>query len=111
MQMFNCICPAKSIEPSTAKLNHSWTNGQVERMNRTINKATVKRYHYDSHDQIQMRLQDFTGAYDFARRVKTLKSLTRLRGFTAGSIHHRPEPSIAGAEHLTSSTRPNAGRL
>jgi hypothetical protein len=26
-----------------------WTNGQVERMNRTIKEATVKRYHYDSH--------------------------------------------------------------
>jgi IS30 family transposase len=34
------------------KPNHPWTNGQVERMNRTIKDATVKRYHYDSHDQL-----------------------------------------------------------
>src|ERR1700735_2939405 len=26
-------------------------NGQVERMNRTIKDATVKRYFYDTHDQ------------------------------------------------------------
>jgi hypothetical protein len=25
--------------------NHPWTNGQVERMNRTIKDATFKRYH------------------------------------------------------------------
>ena len=28
-------------------------NGQVERMNRTIKDATVKRYHYESHDQLR----------------------------------------------------------
>ena len=27
----------------------TWTNGQVERMNRTVKDATVKRYHYDNH--------------------------------------------------------------
>jgi hypothetical protein len=29
-----------------------WTNGQVERMNRTLKDATVQRYHYVSHRQI-----------------------------------------------------------
>src|SRR5215210_2886660 len=28
-------------------------NGQVERMNRTIKDATVRRYHYDNHDQLR----------------------------------------------------------
>ena len=27
----------------------TWTNWQVERMNRTVKDATVKRYHYDNH--------------------------------------------------------------
>lgn len=30
-------------------------------MNRTIKDATVKRYHYDSHDQLQRHLEDFVG--------------------------------------------------
>ena len=51
-------------------------NGQVERMNRTIKDATVKRYHYDSHDQLRQHLADFVAAYNFARRLKTLKGLT-----------------------------------
>lgn len=59
-----------------AKPNHPWTNGQVERMNRTIKDATVKRFHYDSHDQLRAHLADFLAAYKFARRLKTLGGLT-----------------------------------
>ena len=45
-------------------------------MNRTIKEATVKRYHYDSHDELRVHLANFVDAYNFARRLKTLKGLT-----------------------------------
>lgn len=45
-------------------------------MNRTIKDATVKRYNYDSHDQLRQHLSDFVSAYNFGRRLKTLKGLT-----------------------------------
>ena len=45
-------------------------------MNRTIKEATVKRYHYDTHDQLRQHLADFVAAYNFARRLKTLRGLT-----------------------------------
>ena len=45
-------------------------------MNRTIKDATVKRYHYDSHDQFSRHLADFVSAYNFGRRLKILKGLT-----------------------------------
>lgn len=51
-------------------------NGQVERMNRTIKEATVKRYHYDSHAQLTAHLHDFIDAYNYGRRLKTLRGLT-----------------------------------
>jgi transposase InsO family protein len=73
---FDMICEANGIEHRLTKPNHPWTNGQVERMNRTIKEATVKRYHYDNHDQLRTHLTDFMAAYNFARRLKTLSGLT-----------------------------------
>ena len=73
---FDMICEANGIEHRLTKPNHPWTNGQVERMNRTIKDATVKRYHYDSHEQLRGHLADFLDAYNYARRLKTLNGLT-----------------------------------
>jgi transposase InsO family protein len=73
---FDLICEANDIEHRLTKPNHPWTNGQVERMNRTIKDATVKRYHYDNHDQLRSHLSDLLDAYNFARRLKTLSGLT-----------------------------------
>ncbi len=44
-------------------------------MNRTIKDATVKRFHYARHDQLRRHLQNFIAAYNFGRRLKTLKGL------------------------------------
>ena len=45
--MFDMRCQENDIEHRLTKIKHPWTNGQVERMNRTIKEATVQRYHYD----------------------------------------------------------------
>ena len=74
--MFDMRCRDHGIEHRFTKINHPWTNGQVERMNRTIKDATVKRFHYDDHDQLRQHLADFIAAYNFGRRLKTLKGLT-----------------------------------
>ena len=73
---FDMICEANDIEHRLTKPNHPWTNGQVERMNRTIKDATVKRFYYESHDQLRRHLADFICAYNFGRRLKMLKGLT-----------------------------------
>ena len=74
--MFDMRCRENGIEHRLTKIKHPWTNGQVERMNRTIKEATVKRFHYDSHQQFETHLADFISAYNFGRRLKTLKGLT-----------------------------------
>ncbi|KFA11420.1 integrase [Xanthomonas vasicola pv. musacearum NCPPB 2005] len=58
------------------KVKHPWTNGQVERMNRTIKEATVKRFHDDDHVQLQQHLANFIDAYNYGRRLKALQGLT-----------------------------------
>ncbi|MDF1719565.1 MAG: IS481 family transposase [Minwuia sp.] len=73
---FGNLCRDNDIEHRLTKPNHPWTNGQVERMNRTIKEATVRRFHYDDHQQLRNHLSDFIQAYNFARRLKTLKGLT-----------------------------------
>lgn len=50
--------------------------GGVERMIRTKKEATVKRFHYESYDQLSAHLTDFMAAYNFACRFKTLRGLT-----------------------------------
>jgi len=73
---FEYACALADIDHRLTKPKHPWTNGQVERMNRTIKEATVRRFHYDTHDQLRSHLADFVTAYNFAKRLKTLKGLT-----------------------------------
>ena len=100
---FGIACAEHGIEHRLTKVNHPWTNGQVERMNRTIKEATVKRYHYGSHDQLRTHLADFVAAYNFARRLKTLRGLTPYEHvircwteeperFKIDPRHHMPGP-------------------
>jgi hypothetical protein len=70
-------------------------------MNRTIKDATVKRYVYNTHEPLKAHSSDFLTAYNFARRLKTLKSLTTYAflckwwqkepdRFTLNPIHQMP---------------------
>jgi transposase InsO family protein len=76
MHAFDYACEQHGIEHRLTKPGHPWTNGQVERMNRTLKEATVKRYYYESHQQLKEHLCNFLNAYNFAKRLKTLHGLT-----------------------------------
>ena len=101
--IFDRVCDEHGIEHRLTRVNHPWTNGQVERMNRTLKDATVKRYHYGSHDQLRAHLQLFVDAYNHARRLKTLRGLTPYeficqawtkepQRFRLDPSHHIPGP-------------------
>ena len=74
--IFDRICKECGIEHRLTLPAHPWTNGQVERMNKTIKEATVHRYYYESRDQLREHLKAFINAYNFAKRLKTLHCLT-----------------------------------
>lgn len=61
--LFDPACHAHGIEHRLTKLRL-----QVERMNRTIKEATVKR-HNDHHDQLRTYLEIFVDAYNFSCRL------------------------------------------
>jgi transposase InsO family protein len=46
--LFDRVCQESGLEHRLTKTNHPWTNGQVERMNRTLKEATVKKYYYQT---------------------------------------------------------------
>jgi transposase InsO family protein len=73
---FAYACEQNNIEHRRTRPKHPWTNGQVERRNRTLKDATVKRYYYQTHLQLKEHLQAFLMAYNFAKRLKTLRGLT-----------------------------------
>jgi transposase-like protein len=54
--IFDRVCHENETEHKLTKVQHSWTNGQVERMNRTIKDATVKKYYYQSHHELKQHL-------------------------------------------------------
>ena len=77
---FEHVCARCDIDHRLTKPKHPWTNGQVERMNRTLKDAAAKRYFYETHDELRNHHADFVHVYNFARRLKTLRGLTlRIR--------------------------------
>ena len=76
LHRFDRACLEHRIEHRFSKPNHPWTNGQVERMNRTLKEATVRRNHYATDQQLQEHLAAFLDAYNFAKRLKSLNGLT-----------------------------------
>jgi len=73
---FDYACAQHGIDHRLTKFNHPWTNGQVERMNRTIKEATVRRFFYATHASLRTHLATFLDAYNFAKRLKSLRGLT-----------------------------------
>jgi hypothetical protein len=96
--MFDMRCRENGIEHRFTKINHPWTNGQVERMNRTIKERAVKRYHYDDHGQLRAHLGNFVSAYNFDRRLKTLKGLTPYE-FICKAWQTEPQRFILNPPH------------
>jgi transposase InsO family protein len=102
---FELACARNDIDHRLTKPKHPWTNGQVERMNRTIKEATVQRFYYETRQHLQQHLLDFVAAYNFARRLKTLKGLTPYeyickiwtaepQRFILNPHHYMPGPNI-----------------
>ncbi len=55
---------------------HPWTNGLVERMNKTLKLATVDKYYYNNYNSLQKHLDMFIKAYNFAKHLRSLKGNT-----------------------------------
>jgi transposase InsO family protein len=102
---FDLACAQHGVEHRLTKFNHPWTNGQVERMNRTLKEATVRRFYYETHESLRAHVATFLDAYNFAKRLKSLRGLTPFERicqiwteqperFRLNPLHHMAGPNI-----------------
>jgi hypothetical protein len=52
-------------------------------MNRTIKDATGHRFYYATHESLRAHLATFLEAYNFAKRLKSLRESHRSSGFVS----------------------------
>lgn len=69
-------------------------------MNRTLKEATVRRYHYVSHDELRTHLATFLQAYNYAKRLKTLRGLTPYE-YVCQQWERAPKPFTRDPIHDT----------
>lgn len=97
--IFERVCNEYQIEHRKTKIKHPWTNGQVERMNRTLKEATVNSFHYASHDELKQHLHAYLMAYNFAKRLKDIKGKTPWQ-FILNQWTIHPEYFILNPNHF-----------
>ena len=102
--MFDRVCREHGIEHRLTKPYHPWTNGQVERMNRTIKDATVKAFHYDTLDCLKAHVIAFITAHNFAKHLKALRWRTPFEAI-CDAWTKDPSPFNINPHHLI--TGPN----
>jgi transposase-like protein len=71
--IFDRVCNENGIEHKLTKPYHPWTNGQAERMNRTVNEATIKAFHYPDFASLKAHVLAFVSAYNFAKHLKAIR--------------------------------------
>jgi transposase InsO family protein len=71
--IFDRVCREHGIEHKLTKPYHPWTNGQAERMNRTVKDATIKAFHYPDLAALRAHVLAFVAAYNFAKHLKALR--------------------------------------
>lgn len=69
---FSVYCWSEGIEHRLTQIKHPWTNGMVERMNKTAKELTVKRYHYRSVEEIASHLKRIQDYWNYYKRHKVL---------------------------------------
>ena len=104
--IFDRVCDQHGIRHRLTKPYHPWTNGQAERMNRTVKEATIKAFHYPDLEALQAHVLAFVTAYNFAKHLKALRWRTPFQAVCDAwqsrpvSVQDQPAPPHPGTAHL-----------
>src|ERR671913_123132 len=97
--IFDRVCQENGIEHKLTRPYHPWTNGQAERMNRTVKDATVKVFHYPDLDSLKAHVLAFVTAYNFAKHLKRLRWRTPFQA-VCDAWARDPAPFKMNPHHL-----------
>jgi len=73
---FDKICKENKIQHRTIKFKYPWTNGMVERFNRTLREKVLTKYRFNSIIEMNGRLIEFINEYNMTKRLKKLNYKT-----------------------------------
>jgi hypothetical protein len=96
---FDRVCKDHGIEHRLTKPYHPWTNGQAERMNRTVKDATTKVFHYETTKSLCAHVLAFLSAYNFAKHLKALRWRTPFQAI-CDACKADPTPFKINPHHL-----------
>jgi transposase InsO family protein len=99
--IFDRVCREHGIAHRLTKPYHPWTNGQAERMNRTVKDATVKVFPYPDLESLKAHVLAVVTAYNFAKHLKRLQWRTPFQAIC------EPGPRT---QHPSRSTRTTSSR-
>ncbi len=97
--IFDHVCDQHGIKHRLTKPYHPWTNGQAERMNRTVKEATIKAFHYPNLDALKAHVLTFITAYNFAKHLKALRWRTPFQAICEAWTKD-PAPFRINPHHL-----------
>lgn len=76
---FDKLCLDHKIQHRTIKFKHPWTNGMVERFNRTIKEQVLRKQQFSSIFEMHEKLIEFVNRYNFEKRLKSLNYQTPMQ--------------------------------
>ncbi|CAN5489145.1 hypothetical protein BH11ARM2_BH11ARM2_08230 [soil metagenome] len=93
------VCRANGIERRLTKPYRPWTNGQAERMVRTLKEATVRGFHYATAADLETHARAVALVHNLAKRLKSLRWRTPFQSVCA-AYAKAPERFKTDPHHL-----------